>query len=37
MTEAHLWLTLELLVRAAPWAMGLGLVLGLLQYEWRLR
>ena len=31
--EDQLWLTLALLVKALPWVMGLGIVLGLRQYK----
>ena len=33
--EDQLWTILDLLLKALPWAMGLGVVLGLLQYERR--
>ena len=33
MTDPQLWATLDLLLKALPWVIGLSVVLGLLQYE----
>ena len=33
MTDPQLWATLDMLLRAAAWLMGLGWLLGLMQYS----